>query len=199
VSGVRPPRFHDPVDLEAHLALVPRGATNRGIFLQEFVHRVRAVAPEVDLAALAGIERRRYLPFLQYPYADFLRLAYAAARVLFPRTPIGEGLRRLGHGTYDTLLDSQAGRAIFSALGIDFEQICRNAGTAYRMALNFGKMTPTQVGPKHFRIVYDEQPSFLETLQVGVIEGAARHCYVTPRIQIELRDLAHATIDVDWS
>jgi uncharacterized protein (TIGR02265 family) len=199
VSGFRPPRFQDPVDLDAHLALVPSGATNRGIFFQEFVHRARAVAPDADLAALAGIERRRYLPFLEYPYADFLRLAHAAARVLFPRSPIGEGLRRLGHGTYDTLLESHAGRVIFSVLGIDFEQVCRNAGAGYRVAVSFGKVTSTQVGPKHFRIAYEVQPSFLETLQVGVIEGAARHCHVTPRIQIELRDLAHATIDVDWT
>ena len=178
VSQFRPPRFDAPVDLEAHLRLLPPDATNRGMFFNDLVRQVQRAAPGTDIAELGGVAPRRYLPFLEYPYADFLRLVYAAAKVVRPGGPVGEGLRQLGRTTYATLLESHAGRVLFAVLGIDFEQICRHAPKGYRLAVSFAQVTSTQLGPQHFVVGFRGLPGFLETFQVGVVEGAAMHCNV---------------------
>ena len=199
MPDLRSPRFDAPVDLAAHLALLPLGATNRGMFIQDLFRHVEAAAPGTDLAGLAGVPARRYLPFLEYPYADFLRLLHAAAGVTRQRLAMGEGLRRIGHTTYDTLLGSHAGRVLFGVLGVDFEQVMRHGPKGYRLALTFAQVTSTQLGPRHFVLGYEGLPGFLETYQVGVVEGAARHCQVSCAVKVAMTSLASAELDVTWT
>jgi len=120
------------------------------------------------------------------------------AEVVHPTVPRGEGLRRLGHRAYDTLLDSHAGRVIFGAMGLDVESVIRFGPKGYRLTLNFGKVSSTRVGERHFVYTYDGVPAFLEHYHVGVVEGALQHYGQTARVKVAMRDLAHATFDVAW-
>lgn len=198
-AELREPAFFAPFDLDEHLQATPPGATCRGLFFADLLQRVKVGAPHVDLQALAGLEERRYLAFLEYPYADFLRMLVAAAKALHPQRPTGEGLRRVGQGAYDALLGSHAGRVVFGALGLDAEQVLSYGPRGYRLSLNFGEVRAERVGDRHFRYVYRDFPAVLETYQVGVVEGALRHCGAKARVLVSMEALGDAVMDITWT
>src|SRR4051812_15077021 len=109
-----PPRFQAPVDIETQIALLPAHAAVKGMFLSGIAEQLRARASVEQLDALGPIAKRRHTSFLGYPYRDFMRFAERAAAVLHPNVEHGEALRRLGQTAYDTLLESHAGRVLFS-------------------------------------------------------------------------------------
>jgi uncharacterized protein (TIGR02265 family) len=194
---LRPPHFQD-LDLDAHLARLDPAATARGLVLSDLIDRVRRAKPSVELATLAGVAPRRYLPFLSYPYADLLRMIATAAAVLHPEVKPGEGARRIGWTTYDTLLGTKAGRMAFSFFAGDVEGVLMNAARGYSISLGFGRVASERVGERHVVIRFRDLPGMLETYQVGVVEGAIRHCGEQPRVEIELVDLANADVHARW-
>jgi uncharacterized protein (TIGR02265 family) len=187
-----------PVDLEGHVRLLPGGATCKGLFFTDVIARARRVAPGVDVAARAGLASRRYVAFFAYPYADLLRLVVAAASVMYPDVPTGEGVRRVGEHAYDALLGTQAGRVVFGLFGGDAEFVMMQGPRGYSIALNFGEITVEREGPRRVRYRFRGLPGFIETYQVGVIEGALRHCGATCDARVALTDLANGDIQVDW-
>jgi uncharacterized protein (TIGR02265 family) len=195
----RPPRFDAPVDLDAHLALLSPDAACKGLFFNDPIQRLRKLNAAVDPFALAGIPQRRFLPFLNYPYKDFLRLLVASARALYPDMPIGEGLRRLGRAGYVALLESQVGKVLFGVFGRNFEYVVQYGGKGYGVSLNFGKCEVESVAPCHARYHFSGIPGFIETYQVGVIEGGMEVCGVRGDVTVAMKDLANASMDIRWS
>jgi uncharacterized protein (TIGR02265 family) len=192
-----PPRFNQPFDLEAHCALFDVH-TARGMFFNDILERVQRAHSGTDLVDLARIGRRRFVPFASYPYADLVRLYEAAARVFHPAQPRGEGLRRIGWHVYDAFIGTMVGSAIFEIVKGDVGAVLINAGRAYAISCNFGKVSTERTGPRSVRMQYRSFPGMIETYQIGVIEGAVKNCGETPTCTIELRDLANADIDVSW-
>jgi uncharacterized protein (TIGR02265 family) len=194
-----PPRFDQPVDVGGQIALLPPKATVKGLFLADAISRVRAVAPNHWLiTSSTEIGGRRYVPFFDYPYRDYMRLLESAAEALYPKHPRGEGLRRLGRGAYDALLGSQVGRVLFGVLGADFDGVVRVGAKAYQISLSFGRFELEPMGERHMRFHFREFPALLETYQVGVFEGAMRACEVDGEVLVYLRDLANGTFDLRW-
>ena len=192
------PRFHMAIDVPAQVALLPPRATCKGMFFNDVIARAAAVDASVDLFARAGVARREYTAFLDYPHAEWMRLAEAAAVVVARGGRAGEGLRELGRHAYDAIFDHALGKVLFGPLGFDVDRVVANTGLGYRLGLSFGRVTVTPVGPQHARVTYRDFPSFLETYNVGVIEGGILRYGATPRVQIALDGLAHAELDVRW-
>jgi uncharacterized protein (TIGR02265 family) len=184
--------------LAEHLRLLPAGATCKGLFFRGTLERARVVAPRLVAHAAAGIEERRYIPFFDYPYADYLRLNLACARAMFPAVSTAEGLRRLGATAYDSLLESQVGRVLFGAFAGDFERVVMMGGRGYAVSLNFGKVDVERVATRHVRYRFHDTPAFLETFQVGVVDGGMRACGVTGEVRVTAKDLANALFDITW-
>lgn len=206
-SDFHPPRFDAPVDLDAQAALLPRGASCRGLFFLDTQQRLEAGlagAPRVGRAPtlpdprLAAIVSRRYTAFGDYPYEDYMRLQAYAARRLFPSQPLGEGLRRLGQGAYDALLASHVGRVIFGVFGRNFSLVARMGAKGWGTSMSFGSVEYAELGPGHGRYEFKGMPALLETLQVGVVEGAMRACGVGGRVWVRLPDPATATFELRW-
>lgn len=192
--GFHRPRFDTPVDLDGHLRLLPPGATCKGMFFIDLFARLGKLATARDLAIAAGVPERRYVPFLSYPMEDMMRLEVAAARVLHPRLPVGEGLRRGGQRAFDLVLDTVIGRALLAVAGRDVATMLLRSARAYRSLTGIGALEVKQISPLEFHIHAREMPLFLETYQVGVLEGTLRHCNVRGDIWIEVRSLAEAIV-----
>jgi serine/threonine-protein kinase len=193
---LREPRFDAPVDVEAHLALLPREAMCKGFFFTDLIRMGGSVAPPADLARAARIEDRRHNAFRDYPADENLRLTLAVARVVYPRVPVGEGLRRLGQATFDNVLGTQLGRSTLGILGPDIDKILLNSPKMFKHLINFGRITCEKGGAHTYLVRAKELPVFLETFAVGVIEGALRHCRVQGKIRIALDDLAGGLAEV---
>src|SRR5262245_13282199 len=106
------PRDHIDLDVEGNVRLLPRNAKCKGAFFQYAVRRVEREAPGSDVFRAAGVERRTFLPFLEYPYADLLRISAAAAGVLYPGHRAGYAMREMGRHAYDVLFESDVGKAL---------------------------------------------------------------------------------------
>jgi uncharacterized protein (TIGR02265 family) len=195
------PGFHEPdfeaaVDLEGHLALLPQEASCKGMFLADVVQRASRVTAERALFRAAELPERRYVAFRDYPLAENMKLTMAAARALFPRYPLGEGLRRLGQTAFETVLTTHIGRALFGILGRDVEPILLTGPKAFKLMVNVGLISAEKTSFRTFTFSAHDFPAFLETYQVGVLEGVLRHCGERGRIRIAVEDLAHATIEL---
>jgi uncharacterized protein (TIGR02265 family) len=192
------PDFARPIDLEEHVAALPNGATATGIFLRDPVQRVRDARPDLDLFVRARVPRRRILPFFDYPYAELMRLLVTAADVLWPTLPTGEGVRRLGRGAYEALISAQIGKVLFAAFGSDFARVVSAGARGYQVSVNFGRVEHVSIADGHAAFRYTHFPAFLETYQVGVVEGAMRVCGVEGEVLARIDDLETGTLEIFW-
>jgi len=198
VPSFREPRTDVAIGLDASMRLLPAGAAVKGIFFNDVIRRASVAISEDALAIAAGVKSRRYLAFFDYPYADWMRIAVAAAEALSPRATPAFGLRELGRHAYDAFLDTHIGRVLLGVLGLDARAVLRNGPKAYAVVLNFGEITGELVSERVARYRFRDFPGFLETYQVGVLEGVLAHCKVEGRVMIALEDLANAVIDVSF-
>jgi serine/threonine-protein kinase len=191
------PDFNAPIDLDAHLALLPPDATCKGMFFNDALRHGAEVRPLYELFVLAGVKQRRYFPFGDYPMDDFMRLQVAVARAAHPGVALGLGLRRLGHTAFDTVLASQLGKTLFAAFGRDLDRMMAHGPRAYRLLFNFGEVSMERLSPRSYSVRYRDFPLFLESNQVGVIEGVLRHCGERGRLRFAADGLGAATILVE--
>lgn len=192
------PRFDRPVVLDEHLRALPSGATCKGLFFHDVLDRLRKSAPNHGLLAPDGVGIRRYLHFFDYPYADYMRVLHGVALAIFPGVPVGEGLRRLGRSSYPALLNSQVGKVLFGVLGADTRRVLELGARGYQVSLNFGRVEVDALGPSHLRYQFRNLPAYLETYQVGVVEGAMSACGVEGRVRVKLANLGNGSFDIRW-
>ncbi len=195
-AAIHEPDFSAPVDLDAHLALLPIRATCKGLFFLDLLRRGAAALPPGELCRIAGIPERRYVAFRDYPMADNMHLTVAVALALHPSVPLGEGLRRLGQTAFETVSASLVGKTLFGAFGRDVATILLNGPRAFRLFLNFGDVTAEQTAPGRFLFHAFYLPLFLDTYQVGVLEGVLRHAGVEGRVRVAIETLDHATAEI---
>jgi serine/threonine-protein kinase len=193
----RDPDFAAPVNLEAHLALLPPDAATKGMFVTDLFDAASRVLTPTEIRARARVPERRPLPFINYPMSENLRMLVVVAGALYPGLPLGEGLRRIGHRALDAFLGSQIGRTVMGVLGVDFERILLAAGKAYSLTLTFGKYAPEKAGPGRYLVRVSKLPVFLETYQVGIIEGAMRHCHERGRVRLATEGLADGMFEIE--
>jgi uncharacterized protein (TIGR02265 family) len=192
------PRFDRPVVLEEHLRALPLGATLKGMFFHDVLDRLRKSAPNHVLLAPDGLGSRRYLHFFDYSYADYMRVLHGTAVAIFPGLPVGEGLRRLGHSSFPALRNSQVGKVLFGVLGTDTRRIMELGARGYKVSLNFGRVEVNGVGTNHLRYHFRNLPAYLETYQVGVVEGAMKASGVEGRVRVKLANLGNGSFDIRW-
>lgn len=192
------PRGYAPVELDAQLPLLPRDARCKGLFFLDAIEQAARVDPSVDLHRAAGVAPQRYIAVIDYPHAQWMKIALAAARVLNPRGHEGDGLRMLGRRAYDSVFLNPLGKVLFGPLGFNVAQVIAHAGLGYRLGLNFGRVHSEQLAEAHFRVTFTEMPTFLETYNVGVIEGAIEHYHHKPIARVAMNGWAEMVLDVRW-
>jgi uncharacterized protein (TIGR02265 family) len=194
----RPPRFDRPIEIEELVALLPPGASCKGLFFNDPIERLRKVDPRHPMLASSEIAGRRHVAFFDYPYSDFMRVLATTARAVYPSAPLGEGLRRLGRAGYEALLNSHVGKVLFGVFGRNFDQVAKMGARGWAVSVSFGRVEIEDLGERHVRYHFRDMPAMLETYQVGVVEGAMHVCGVEGELKIQMRDLANATLDVRW-
>lgn len=191
-------RDNPPLELDAQLDALPKNARCKGMFFLDVIEQARRADPSVDLHALAGVKPQRYLAVLDYPHADWMRLVAAAGSVLTQGRRPGEGVRTLGRNAFETIFGTPLGKVLFGPAGFDLEQVLAYAPKAYSLALSFGQLRTTKVGADHVQIEFDGLPSFLETFNVGAMEGTVLRYGARPLSRIALEPWGRMTLDLSW-
>ena len=187
------------VDIERYLKACPNVESTQGTFLQYIRDEVvkRTGSPPAKL--FEGLPRDRWLPFLKYPLRELMQLVVNAARILYPKLPISEGMRRVGWFAYPSFAATMAGRVVLFAFGETLDDVVRCVPKAYAVCVPEAQVTLTSHTERHFTLEFRGIHCFVDTYHRGVIEGAI-WCHgfdpvveVTPGVRI-----CDANMIADW-
>jgi uncharacterized protein (TIGR02265 family) len=187
-SDFAPPDFEAPLDVEAAIHRTPAYVNTKGMFTRQIAELGKRAAPTREAELYVGIERRRWMPFGDYPLRETMKLLANVAPLRYPGLPIREALRRLGWTAFSTFADSLAGKVVLGAVGSDLESVLGVADRGISLSLSHGKVVSRKIEPGYWELFYSDMWCFLDSYHVGVIEGVLRAKGVAAEMKIRLRD-----------
>ena len=168
------------------------------MFFRDLLALAAPTGSAEEIARAAGLPHRRYLPFLDYPMAENLLLTVEVASRVHADAPLGEGLRRLGRTAFQTFLASHVGRVLVLAAGSEVGSVLMLAPRAYPLVMSFGRVATERVDERTMLARCQDLPAFVETYQVGTLEGVFAHFGLEGRVRIAMDDLANGTLEARW-
>lgn len=186
------------VDVAAHVRATPPGATCKGVLFAGIIEQARRARPGFDPAREAGVEARRYLPFLNYPYADLLRLIPAAARAIFPTVSAVEAVRQLGRGVFVDFRTTRSGRVLLGLMVDDLAEVLMSAARAYSTTVTAGRFETERLGRRRVCMRFDDYPGYIETYDVGVFEGTIAYFREQGVVRATRSGPRSGTIEAEW-
>jgi uncharacterized protein (TIGR02265 family) len=188
--------LHGDGDVDVILARVPSTQSVKGMFFARLVERVGEAWPRVRTTLEGAPRLGRYVPFVDYPARDHVRMIHAAAVQSFPDAAVREAYRRLGEKAFEDFATSTLG-AVMMPLFVDAEGALLRFPDAYALSVPRARpATAASIAPRTVRLVFGDTviPEYL----AGTFEAVVRHYDVEPRIEID----AHPDgprFDVSWS
>ena len=195
----RPPELTKPFEPAEHIAVLPAAAKTKGMYLNQALHYGQPAVEPSQVFERAGIEPKTFRAFLDYPYEYYIRLMVAAAQLGHPDLAVAEGIRRIGRGAYEGFLTTQIGKVIYAATRHDIHRALSQVHRGYKVSLNFGQVSHEHLGSGHAALHFRGMPAMLESCQLGVVEGGLSWFGVEGQVEIELRSLSDATLELWWS
>jgi uncharacterized protein (TIGR02265 family) len=191
------PRTDFEIDVEGIIAHVPPTVMSKGMFFNRCLGLAQN-HDEVELLRAAGIGVPRFVPFADYPWADFVRLSVVVANVICDgRT--AAGLREIGRSLYGEFADSLAGRMTFGILRNNADRVIGLGAKAWTMSGIPGRLYNESLEDCHYRYHFTEYPAdYAETLAVGVIEGALHSCGEVAVLKFARADIMNSIVDIRW-
>lgn len=192
-----PPRVRFEIDVEGIIARVPAEASTKGMFFNRCLSLARDHDEDALLRA-AGIEMRRFVPFAEYPWAQFVRLSVVVANAIASGDTTA-GLREIGCALFVEYADSLVGQVTFGVLRTNADRVIGLGAKAWNLTGIPGRVHAESVGDRHYRYHFVDYPAeFTETIAIGVLEGALRSCGEIPRLSFARADLMNSVIDIRW-
>lgn len=175
------PRFREQLrDLEAWISETPEHATVKGMYADAVLQALkRSGSPLPDA--------QRYISFKDYPLKEFMRLALDASQTLYPQLSPAEGLTRLGHTAYSTLLGSTVGKVLFSVAVRSWEGALHLCPKAWEISLKPATVRLLELTPHSARLEMRDVWNFTTTYQVGIFEAAMQAYGLRGTVQPELQ------------
>lgn len=195
----RPPRPNYEVDVDRIVAAVPGGATTKGMFINRTLRLARGIDDETILAQ-AGVELQRFIPFRDYAWRDFFRIAHTVARLRSPELPDNQRLREVGHAYHPAFAESLAGKLLFGRLMRSPSRVLDLAPKAWAMSSTLGALRAESMGDCHYRHHIDGIPlDVTESVLLGVLEGSLIYCDVEAEIAVAVLAEDRAVFDIRWT
>jgi uncharacterized protein (TIGR02265 family) len=180
-----------PLDVQAALAQTPPAVELRGMFFNTYLEAAKK-------RGLTLKTTRSYSAFKMYPLREWQAFLLDALPVLHPGLTVRGALRSAGRVAYPTFADSMLGRVIFGVLNKDLGRILRIAGKGYEHSLSMGKAEQVDGGDDWAQIHLTDVWSFVDSYQVGVIEGAIDACGRQGEVRVRPIGPSEAEFLVRW-
>lgn len=189
----REPPWGAALDANAYLEAIPASATIHGLFPAA----VAAAARKKGVALPSG--RASYVPFRPYPLREHAVLLLEAARACWPEEPLRQGLRHLGRGAPQALVQSMLGRIVLGSVEGPLE-LLRAMATSYGHHLNHGALEVQELARGSAVVRAREVFTFLDAHHVGVFEGVLKYAGVQERsVRIHSWSATEADLLCEWS
>lgn len=192
------PRGRFDFDVDELIARVPATSTTKGMFFNRCLSLAKD-HDEDELLRAAGIEERRFVPFTDYPWAQFIRLAVAVAKVI-GNGSVTIGLREVGRALFEEFADSLVGHVTFGVLRNNADKVIGLGAKAWNMAGIPGRVHGESCGDRHYRYHFLAYPAELtETVAIGVLDAALRSCGEVPRLRFARANKMNSVVDIRWA
>jgi uncharacterized protein (TIGR02265 family) len=196
---LEPPDFDAPLDGEAVCASVPPHALIKGFFVESFEKIVLAERPDLEGKLYDGLPRKSYQPFRSYHRGEVMRVEMHFSQLMFPNVGLRQALRMACHRVYPTFLNSLVGRVVLVSLfGNDVDAVLKVGPKMFSAVTNFGHVDAQRVGEKHWVYHYRDYYSWLDSGDVGVIEGLLQHYKVEGELKIYKPGPWEMWLDIQW-
>ncbi len=190
-AGFALPDFSAPLDVDKYVEACPPDVMTRGMFFQD-------IANALEQRKLPVNTTKKYAAFGQYPAREFIKIAADAAGKIFPGVPARAGLCHLGRLAYPTFKETMIGKVMYGVLSNDVEKIMKIAPRGYPAALSSANVTIVTIGKDHCHFNLKGMFTFVDSYQLGVVEGVPMSCGAIPRISAKILGPAEAEIFVSW-
>ena len=181
------------LDVEAIVASFPPSYTVKGMFCNRFTELLgrdfEGLVANLAMPPRGG----RYVPFKNYPQADYTRLSVATAAKLFPERSLREGLRRVARDDFRIFAASMFGKIVLAVAG-DARATLLRVPVAYEHVAPGPAVRAEELDAATVRVVFERYHGIVEYL-VGQFEGVVLAFGHTPRVIV--RKLADATLAFD--
>jgi uncharacterized protein (TIGR02265 family) len=193
------PSLGHSVDVERYMKACPLEESTQGTFLQYIRDEVVKRTGSAPSRLFEGLPRERWLPFLKYPLRELMRLVVNAARILHPKQPLSEGMRRVGWFAYPSFAATMAGRVVLFAFGEKLDDVVRSVPKVYSICVPEAQVTLTAQTERHFRLEFRGVHCFVDTYHRGVLEGAIWCHGFQPSVQVTVGPrICDAEMIADW-
>jgi uncharacterized protein (TIGR02265 family) len=187
-----------PFDLNEALDRVYAQARTKGMFLSPLVQKLGPSFREVEARLEAPPRLGRYLPYVDYPVRDHVRLIDAAGRVVFPRLSPREAHRRLGKDGFVRFAESRVGRVVMQLIAHDPKELLLAFPRGYDMTVRSRhSVEATELAGGRVRLRFSEPVGAPEYI-LGMLEGIVTTFGRTACTDVET-DAAGARYDMGWS
>jgi len=184
------------VDVDELVGAMPADYRLKGMFFQDQVQAMGSEAfatlqPTLDAPPRFG----RYLPFVDYPLRDFLRLLTPAADKRYPTLNRRQAFRKLGRAGFESFRLTTVGKVIVAALTDPLTAI-RKMPNAYALVTSPTAVSISVLGPRSARVRLEPYYALPE-YDLGVVESIIAYFDAVPttRLSVEAEALV---IESEW-
>jgi uncharacterized protein (TIGR02265 family) len=189
--------LHGGVDIEEAVRVTPETARTKGMFFRPLAAELGPLFDELAPRLVAPPRVGRYLPFLDYPSRDHVRLIDAVARKRFPFLSTREAYRKLGSESFGEFARSTLGRVALGLLSEDVGAAMRRFGEGYALLVKHTR--PVRCTPQPdggVELVFEDALSMPEYV-LGILEAIVLRGGRAPRVSVHV-DGDRTHFDVRW-
>lgn len=185
-------------DVEEEVRSIPAGYGVKGMFFDRLVivlgDDFESAAKTLENPPPSG----RYVPFRDDPGGDFARLAAAAARKVYPRLGLREGVRRVALDDFRVFADSMVGKVTL-AVASDARSVLKKVPFIYRsLAPGDWDISAEEIDERTVRLDFRPFVGRWE-YAIGQFEGAVLHFGARSIIHVYDEGSGHIRFDVEHS
>ena len=192
------PSYTAPLDIDAVIAQIPETAQIKGFFVNNYEKMLTMRRPELAQQIRDALPRRSYASLHNYPRGEVLRAEVALAKVLAPDVSTREALRRACNLVYPMFLSSLLGRVVLSTVGRNVDTVLALGPRMMSSVVNYGSVAAEKLGERHWRYHYRDYYSWLDSGDVGVIEGLLGHYGKEPDLTVYMNGPFEMWLDIKW-
>lgn len=167
----------------------------KGMFCNRFLDGLAGDFEALCPRLIAPPRGGRYLPFKDYPQADYARLAFAAAAKHFPGLDLAEATRRAARDDFGTFARSTMGKVMLALIGDPHNALLRMPEAFTRIAPG-PELRAEERGSCAVRMMFVRYQGSIEYL-LGQLEGIVMSYDHSPVTTIHRVDQDTLTFDVD--
>lgn len=193
-----PPRWDAALDVDGLIAQIPESAQIKGFFVNNYEKMLTAKRPDLAQQIKDAMPRKNYASLNSYPRAEVLRAEVALAQVIAPDAALREALRRACNLVYPMFLSSLLGRVVLSTVGRNVDTVLGLGPRMMSSVTNYGSVKAAKLAERHWRYHYKDYYSWLDSGDVGVIEGLLSHYGKIPELTVAMNGPFEMWLDIKW-